>query len=236
MDDTLLLCSPYYVKCLEEFSKFTAERTGLTEKMCRDMLNAVDLVSTQMPDAFNAARFPLSFEAASVTLDIIRNQGIDFQSARKCYEIGESVFDAPYPLFEQVEDTLHLYNHAGYNLILCSKGDPKVQLPNKFYRHRLDRFFPLDNVHIVQKKDEEEMRKIIAAHNLNVNETIMVGDSIRDDVGMAHAVGMKAVHVSKMKPTWAYENGKNEPDYTIEQFKDLPKVLPCDVFNATGWI
>lgn len=224
MDDSLLLCSPYYVNCLEEFATLQSERTGISNGVCRKILDSIDLCCTELPDGFNSERFPRSFEAASIVLDIVRNVGIDFVAARRSYEIGESVFAAEYPLFEGVEETLQLYQDSGFNLFLYSKGDPKVQWP-KFNKNGLMKYFTKSHVHFVPKKTKEEMEHIINHHFLDKAETIVIGDSIRDDIGSAHAAGLMAIHLTAMKPSWKYENGQNTPDFAIEHFRELPTII-----------
>jgi phosphoglycolate phosphatase-like HAD superfamily hydrolase len=224
MDDSLLLCSKYYVECLDEFSEMQSNRTGISKEVCRKVLDNIDLICTELPDGFNSERFPRSFEAASIVLDVVRNEGINFVAARDSYDIGNSVFAADYPLFDGVRETLKLYKDNDFNLFLYSKGDPKVQWP-KVHKNNLLEYFPKEHIHFVGRKTKVEVELIMEIHMLHDTETILVGDSLRDDIGSAHAAGLKAVHLTAMKPSWKYENGQNTPDWSIEHFRDLPKII-----------
>jgi putative hydrolase of the HAD superfamily len=224
MDDSLLLCSKYYVECLDEFSTMQSARSGISKEVCRKILDSIDLCCTELPDGFNSERFPRSFEAASMVLDVVRNVGIDFVAAHDSYDIGNSVFAADYPLFDGVRETLSLYRNSGFNLFLYSKGDPKVQWP-KVYKNNLLEYFDKDNIYFVGKKTQVEVEMILNMNDLVTEETVMVGDSLRDDIGSAHAAGLKAIHLTAMKPSWKYENGNNKPDYSIAHFRDLPNII-----------
>lgn len=226
MDDTLLLCGKYYIECREEFGRFQFERVGIDPKIVDKMFNDFDLACTQLPNAFNKERYPRSFAAISAALDIVLGNAPDEEAAHRSYVIGYSVFDAPYELFPGVKEMLAEYKANGKRLFMCTKGDVSVQT-RKINIHKFHDIFEPDHIYIVPKKDGKVFEQIMADHHLDPSETIMIGDSLKDDIGGAHAAGIVAVHVADPnKPVWAYDDGKNTPEWRITNITDLSTIIP----------
>jgi putative hydrolase of the HAD superfamily len=226
MDDTLLPCGPFYVKAQKDFAEFQNERTGLPHETCLDLMKHIDLVSITLPNAFNRERYPRSFKAASYVIDMLANDGtLDIEAAHKSFDIGNSVFSAPYDLFEGVQKALEILKVNGYNLFLLTKGDENIQ-NEKIDRNSLRDIFTPDHIYIVPKKNGQNIVRIIREHDLDPKETIMVGDSLRDDVGSAIEAGISSawVHENANK-SWAYENTDHTPTYTIDHFPEIITVV-----------
>lgn len=230
MDDTLLPCGRFYVAVQNEFGEFQAKRTGLPADVCINVFKGIDLACIGLPAAFNRDRFPGSFKAASYALDAISGITSDQEAAHKSWLIGDSVFAAPYDLFDGVARVLAAYREAGFRLFLLTKGDEEVQ-NIKIERNQLRSIFEQNEIYIVGKKNSDNVHRIIAEHNLNPAETISVGDSLRDDVGAALEAGIGAVYVHKnANKSWAYENTGNshQPTFTVDFFTDLPTIIPYE--------
>ena len=226
LDDTLLLCGKYYMDVRNEFKLFQEERTGIPAEIVDKMLNDFDLSCTKLPNAFNKERYPRSFAAISAALDIINGKMPSGMAAEHSFEIGNSVFTADYAMFNGVQDMLVRYKMAGFRLFLCTKGDLEVQ-EYKISKHCLRDIFPSENIYIVPKKTGEVVTGIMLDHQLDPTETIFIGDSVKDDIGSAHEAGIKAVHIGNPnKPVWAYDDGKNVPDFTLEKVTALPTIIP----------
>lgn len=69
--------------------------------------------------------------------------------------------------------------------------------------------------------------KIVTDHRLNIRESIMIGDSVRDDIGSANEVGMLSMLVdSDTKAQWEFENSTHVASYTIKKMVDIELLLP----------
>lgn len=225
MDDTILYCGVYYNNCKDKFVNYSHKRTGLPTEFISKLLNDIDVACTVLPDGFSKYRFPRSFAATSTVLDVISGNKIDEDAAEYSYFIGESVFHAEYEPFDNAIETLKLYKDAGLNLFMCTKGDYEIQ-NRKLDKHKLYSIFRGDRIYIVPKKTPSVIRNILVDNDLNAHETIMIGDSIRDDVGSACEAGIDAVHVTCVDNSWAYENTNHSPTYTIKTISELPKIIP----------
>ncbi len=229
MDDTILKCGLYYQNCKDEFIRYSHARTGIDEGIITQILNSIDIASTGFADGFSTHRLPRSFAAASSALDIITGHPVDEQAASKCYYIAESVFFAQYDPFPGAIETLREYKVAGYRMFLLTKGDHIVQW-FKINKHGLGEFFDRSVVNIVDKKTHSNIDNIIAANRLEKDETVMIGDSVRDDISSAEGAGIDSVLIACDKPTWGYENTDHIPTYTIGNLDELRKIIPINPF------
>jgi len=225
MDDTLSECSSFYAKCKYEFAEFSHKRTGIAEDIIIKILNGIDVACTALPEGFGKERFPRSFAATSAALDLIQGKEVDDQAAEQAYMIGEQVFTEYYPLYDGVYKMLKRYKAGGYNLFLCTKGDYIVQW-GKIEMNELDGIFDRSNIYIVAKKNGLAIERIMLDHQLDPTETVIIGDSIRDDIGAGHEAGIKTIWVNnESKVSWAYEDKNHKPDYVIKKVTDLPSLI-----------
>lgn len=226
LDDTILKCGIYYSQCKQRFIQFSHLRTGIKKELIEKILDDLDLTCTSLPNGFGKERFPRSFAAASSALDVIIGHPVDVLAAEQSYMIGNTVFAAEYEPYDNAIETLESYKNAGFNLFLCTKGDIDVQM-NKIKSHGLQKLFDSDKIYIIQKKTPLVLTEIMFNHNLVETETVMIGDSIRDDVGSAIGAGIDSVWISNTsKPKWSYENSDHVPTNSVLSLELLPTVIP----------
>jgi FMN phosphatase YigB (HAD superfamily) len=226
LDDTILQCSKYYEKVRHDFVDYQVTRTKLPRAVIEKLLGGIDVACTGLPDGFSRHRLPRSFSAASAALDIIRNLDVDERASLDSFMLGDAVFSAAYTPYDGAIELLRLYKQAGYHLVCCTKGDYSVQ-DKKLSDHGLWDIF--ENVYIVPKKLPETMLTIINDLDLEPSTTVMIGDSIKDDIGMATSNYMDSVwlnhsHIKK----WAYEDTENKPTHTIDKLSDLVSIIPLN--------
>lgn len=225
LDNTLCDCSVFYKQKQNEFARYQAERTGHSEEFCLELLKKIDITFTGTKEGFSKNRFPRAFAAASSALDIMMGLPVNDEAAQHSWYIGDSVFNEPYPLFDGVFDMLTQYRDGGYKLFLLTKGDYNVQI-SKVIRNKLNHLFDADCIYVVPKKTGNELGRILADHDLILEETVMIGDSLRDDIGSAKQLGMDNILVEDSTGSWEYENQKHEPTYFIKKVTELPTIIP----------
>ena len=223
LDNTLVNCGPYYTNKKKLFSQTQAERTGFTSEFCQTLLEKIDVIFTSTPDGFSRNRFPRSFFAASIVMDVMSGNELDVDSAIDAYAIGESVFSEPYDAYEGVPEMLGRLAEK-YNLFLLTKGDRDIQL-KKVLNNQFHLYFPSKNIYVVAHKTSADLLHIMKEHQLNVDECLMIGDSPKDDIGAANGVKMRSVLVCDGSDKWEYENTNHKPTTKIPKVTDLEGLL-----------
>jgi putative hydrolase of the HAD superfamily len=226
LDDTLLPCGIHYSECKAIFGLYQNERTGVPATACEELVNAIDLVSVKLPNAFSKERYPTSFLAASMALDVITGKELDQNAASESYVIGQSVFEADYHVEDAVYEMLLRYKLAGFGLFLFTKGDFDVQT-RKITKNALERVFRPENIQIVAQKNGELLKEVMLKHNLFLEDTILIGDSLKDDIGSAEAVGIDSILIDK-EHTWGYDHADHTPTHTVDNVLDVPKLIPYE--------
>lgn len=115
-----------------------------------------------------------------------------------------------YSLFEDVKETLSAIKQRK---ICVTRGDYDIQM-YKITNTKLDHYF--DEIEIVDLKTEETYANLIKKYNLKPEETIMIGDSLMNDIKPAMAVGLGGIHVtSYSEQIGEWENSHVEDDLTL---------------------
>lgn len=224
LDNTLVECSEYYASAKRQFAVLVSDKTGISQDVALSILDAIDAESIKI-DGFGKTRFPKSFKAASLAIDVLMGVPLNQTRASKAWTIGNSVFNAEYPLYPGAWEMLENAKNLGFNLFLCTKGDTTVQM-KKVKKNNLHKIFPKGHIYIDVVKNETHFQKIINAHGLNPAKVVVIGDSIKDDIGSANKVGLTSVHISKQQVGgWGYENEENHPTFSLDYIRDLNEVL-----------
>lgn len=230
LDNTLCECSKYYHDAYEAFCEFVSNRTGINKDIALGLLKTIDAEGIKI-DGFGRHRFPKSFAATSVAIDVLMGKEINKEASEQAWEIGDTVFNAPYEMYPNSYETLKFIKNEGFEMFLCTKGDIDVQR-RKILINNLYDIFPENHIYVDVVKNVTHFQKIISDHNLNVNETMAVGDSVKDDVGSANKCGLISVLVEdQQNKGWSYENEKHAPLFTIKSI-DLLKDLILNCFTG----
>ena len=223
LDNTLCQCSRYYIDAKAEFSELMSKKTGIDPTTAKRILEGIDSASIRIYGV-GRKRFPLSFFAASAAIDIIMGRSIGRKQAEKAAKIAKKVFTAEYPLYKGVWETLVRLKNERYNLFLCTMGDYNVQF-RKLKKNNLFEIFPRSHVYIGTEKTAESFQAIIDEHHLNVQRTVVVGDSIGVDICPAKEVGAISVHINNDDQVTVHDEKPCTPDYKIAYFSELPTIL-----------
>lgn len=228
MDGTLNRCGEYYKEVMEQFAAYKAERADVSKDFVLKLLGEIDLIATDLPDAFKRHRFPRSFMATSATVDVLLERNIDWNEADRAFQIGDSVFDAPYELYPTVWETLVELKKADWHLVLVTKGDFGVQW-QKVTKNSLDFIFKRDDIYVTLKKTPELMWEIIEQQEIDVDSSYVIGDSLKDDIRVGMDVGMKTILVDSGK-WWEYDHHEIEPTHVITTLAQVPGIV------GTPWL
>lgn len=225
MDDTLVFCSTNYKSRKDTFATTQHARTGIPKETCLEILTNIDVSSTRLGEghrAFHKVRFPTSFRAASVAIDIIRGVDPDLDYADDMYSLGEGVFTDNYPLIDGVRSLLHACTIEKYNMFILSKGDDEIQR-RKIAAAGLDQYFPENHIYINLIKTVKQVNEIIDDHDLVCAQTVFIGDSLQDDVKSGLEAGIWTGHFdhSHGNPVWNAPAEKIIPHFTVTSISKI---------------
>lgn len=128
----------------------------------------------------------------------------------------------PYP--ETIPSLLTL-KQRGYKLGVISNGIPTKQW-EKLIRLGLQHFFDIVEIstETVKKPNPKIFRRAINRLKCKPEETLMVGDSLMEDIYGANRVGMTTVQVVN-ENSGAPKNKLEEPDYAVFGLGDILKIV-----------
>ena len=157
---------------------------------------------------------------------------IDGVHIHQLLDIGRSLYQHPVILLNHVATTIQAL-HGKYKLMLITKGDLFAQ-QMKISQSKLAPFF--DFIEVVSEKDIETYQKILKRDQINPNEFVMVGNSMKSDVLPPLAIGAQAVHIP-YQTTWQFERAdvaedKRHSFITLPTMKDLPRLIT--LYNESG--
>lgn len=136
--------------------------------------------------------------------------------------IVELVLHKP-EVFPGVEDTLAIL--AGkYDLVMVTKGDAVEQV-KKVEESGLGKYFKA--VEVVRFKNEREYAQVAAKYEVENQDMIMIGDSVKSDICPVVALGGRAIHIPH-KVVWVHEIAEmpvSDRVIEISSFTDLVTIL-----------
>lgn len=231
LDGTLVVCGRYYLAANDDVADALASHFGLDKALVRELIEFTDVWAIRAAkEGFKKERFPRSLAAVAGAVQMICHpDGWIYPSVMEwALHRGEQVFDfekSPYEPFVGALETLQLYKDHGWHLWVCTKGDEPVQV-EKITRHGIDKL--VDGWRVVSQKNPEVLRQFCEELHIPIDQAIYVGDSVRDDITPAKALGMRAVRVATMpEDHWVHDTAPDTlSDALIDSFRDLPTVVP----------
>jgi putative hydrolase of the HAD superfamily len=226
MDDTLIHCGKYYDQAKTDAANYLSRETGLDAKLIYNMLAEIDLKAISLPEPFSANRLPRSFEAAALAACHIaaphRPSVVPYSRHMTAMaDIAQQVFTAPYEEHEGVEDLLRTLRRAGYYLVLYTKGDRAVQ-ERKIQLRGYGSLF--DRIVITMYKTQDVLTRVTQDLGIDAAASWAIGDSLKDDITPAKAVGYNTIHVVG-DHSWSYDNAAVTPDFTVQTIPELTQLF-----------
>lgn len=193
-DDTLWVNEPNYQEAEKELCQ-------LLEPYLEESETSRELFKTEMQNleiyGFGAKGFLLSMIETAIR---VTNSSITSEDISRTIGIGKSLLDKPVVSLDGVELVLQKLQH-NYRLILATKGDLLDQ-ERKLEKSGLAKYF--HHIEIMSDKKEGNYLKLLARLDIQPNEFLMIGNSIKSDILPVLAIGAKAIHVP-FEVTWQHE-------------------------------
>lgn len=224
-DETLWSTMPLYRAAKAEFARLIANRTGVPRFLAIETLERRDRENAKR-FGFSTRRFPISMTQSYI--ELARSVGLetDLRFRGQVQALGAEVFSLPAHRIAGAKRVLHALQGAGCSMILCTKGDRRIQ-GRRIYDSGVRPFF--DKVYVVKTKCDSEFRTILRDQGVDPADACSIGDSVRSDINPALRLGMSAVWLQK--DTWSFEDRplvRSRRLSVVSDIRDLPAALRID--------
>jgi putative hydrolase of the HAD superfamily len=193
-DDTLWVNEPIFVntqdRCKELLSQYIQP-----EKM-DEKLYATEMKNLRL-FGYGVKGFMLSMIETAIELSEGKITGSEIQ---KIVDLGKDMLGHPIQLLPNVKETIEQLN-GNYDLMVITKGDLFDQ-ESKVARSGLADYF--SKIEIVSEKDVPTYHAVFSRNKINVQELLMIGNSLKSDILPICELGGHAIHIP-YHTTWVHE-------------------------------
>ncbi|MFZ4520967.1 MAG: HAD family hydrolase [Bacteroidales bacterium] len=218
-DDTLWVNEPFYQTTESDFCEIL--KPYAPEKETRSELFKTEIRNLELY-GYGAKGFVLSMVETAIR---ISGGQITATETERILEIGKALMNMPVVLLDNTAAVLKKLQ-TRYKLILATKGDLLDQ-ERKLEKSGLITCF--HHIEIMSDKREENYLKLIRRLDIEPEDFIMIGNSIKSDVLPVINIGASAIHVP-YETTWQHENDHALPDnskyFTVVNLADVLKIIP----------
>lgn len=217
-DDTLWVNEPYFNEAEKQFCILMED--FLTHQSISQMLFKTQVDNLPLY-GYGIKGFTLSMieSAYKISKGTVNQKVID-----RIIIIGKELLTKPIELIDEVEDVLEELK-SKYKLVVATKGDLKDQ-HRKLHHSGLGPYF--HHIEVMTDKEEIDYQKLLGRLDIQPEEFIMIGNSLRSDVLPVLELGGHAVHVP-FHTTWLHEHIDHEinhPNFkTIKKLSEVKDIL-----------
>lgn len=217
-DDTLWINEPYFKEAELQFCIL------LEDYLTHQSISQI-LFKTQVDNlplyGYGIKGFTLSMIEAA---EIISKGTLNVKIIDKIVKIGKELLTKPVELIDDVEVILQELQ-AKYRLVVATKGDLKDQ-HRKLHKSGLGPYF--HHIEVMTDKEKIDYEKLLKRLDVQAEEFIMIGNSLRSDVLPVLELGAYAVHVP-FHTTWLHEHINHavvhENFTSINKLSEIKKLL-----------
>ena len=125
-----------------------------------------------------------------------------------------------FQIIDGVEETLKAL-HGHYKLIVATKGDLTEQM-SKYRASGLDKYF--HHCEVMENKDEKNYLELAAKHDLQPEQILMIGNSVKSDIAPVVNIGGIAINTPH-EVVWVHEIMDMPESDRIIVVKNIREVL-----------
>ena len=215
-DDTLWVNEPYFRETEEKFAALLEDYLPL-----HSVMN--ELYKTEMQNiplyGFGIKGFVLSMIETAMH---ISNKNVSMGVLEKIIQYGKDQLEKPIEILDGMEDVLKQLKNK-YRLVVATKGDLLDQ-ERKLKKSGLEHYF--HHIEIMSDKQEADYLKLIKHLDIQPDEFLMIGNSLKSDVMPVLAIGGHAVHIP-YHTTWVHEHVEETIEHkNFRQVESIKDILP----------
>jgi putative hydrolase of the HAD superfamily len=194
-DDTLWVNEPYFQNTEKKFCSLLED--FLPQHSISSELFKIEVDNLALY-GYGIKGYILSMIEAALK---ISDKKIGLAAVDLILEYGKEMLNQPIELLDNVEDVLATLK-PHYRLVVATKGDLLDQ-ERKLKKSGLAHYF--HHIEIMSDKREDDYIKLIKHLDIDPDEFLMVGNSLKSDVMPVINIGGHAIHVP-FHTTWAHEH------------------------------
>ncbi|MDO6820431.1 HAD family hydrolase [Zobellia sp. 1_MG-2023] len=214
-DDTLWVNETYFRDTEQKFAKLLEgyeTMNTIDQELFKMEIKNLELYG------YGVKGFMLSMVESALQLS---NNRVSQDTIGEILNLGKEMLCQPVELLDGVREVLRKLSN-NYRLIVLTKGDLLDQ-ERKLERSGLSEFF--HHVEVLSDKKEENYLHLLNHLEIDVNEFLMIGNSLKSDVLPLIEIGAQAVHVP-FHTTWQHEEVKIENgDYKYLKINKLSDIV-----------
>jgi len=214
-DDTLWVNETYFRDAEKKFAKILSKYETVN-KIDQELFKA-EMKNLELY-GYGIKGFMLSMIECALKLS---NYSISQHEIEKILTLGKEMLTKPIELLDGVEEVLGELHHK-YKLIVATKGDLLDQ-ERKLEKSGLLKYF--HHIEVMSEKKEMDYKKLVKHLDINSNELLMIGNSLKSDILPLVKIGASAIHVP-FHTTWAHEEvsdkeAENSDYKTVQKLSDV---------------
>lgn len=219
-DDTLWVNETYYNETETEFCRLLADYRDSSEEISAELFKTE---TANMPlYGYGIKAFTLSLVETALR---ISDGKVPQSTIEKIIHLGKEQLSKPLELLDNVENVLSTLSRE-FRLIVATKGDLLDQ-ERKLKDSDLGKYF--HHIEIMSDKKESDYLKLLGHLDINPEQFVMVGNSLKSDIIPIINIGGSAVYVP-FHTTWEHEqadeNSISSPGYRkIEKLSQVAGVI-----------
>lgn len=216
-DDTLWVNETYYREAELEFAALLAQYE--TANKIDQELFKMEMCNLDMY-GYGVKSFILSMVESAID---ISNNKVSIKTISDILNIGKNMINKPIELLDGVEEVLKTVSKK-YRLILATKGDLLDQ-ERKLERSGLTEYF--HHIEVLSDKKAANYSKLLNHLDINPEEFLMIGNSLKSDILPLVDIKAHAIHVP-FHTTWIHEQVTEEETNGKEYrtVKNLKQIIP----------
>lgn len=194
-DDTLWINEPFFNEAENKFCVLMEDY--LTHQSISQVLFKTQIDNLPLY-GYGIKGFTLSMIEAAL---YISKNTVSQRIMDQIIKIGKELLTKPVELLDQVEDTLQILG-GKYKLVVATKGDLKDQ-HRKLHKSGLGAYF--HHIEVMTDKETIDYDKLLKRLDIEPEDFLMIGNSLRSDVLPVLELGGYAIHVP-FHTTWLHEH------------------------------
>jgi putative hydrolase of the HAD superfamily len=211
-DDTMWVNEPYYRETETVFYGLLSEYIDAEE--CAKELYQVEMKNLSLY-GYGAKGFMLSMIETALK---VSNHELPASAIERILELGYDLLNKPVVLIDGIQEVLSELNDKGFRLIMATKGDLLDQ-QRKLAKSKLEPYF--HHIEVMSDKKESDYRKLISHLDIEPDEFLMIGNSMRSDILPVLAIGGHAIHIP-FHTTWVHEEAAG--DHELKNYHKVDNV------------